>query len=166
MLNETSEKKYKCCLLWTFERVLPDSSEHQYCFLYINKFGIYIVGILLSAKSKNKAKHMLPCTSCSFQYNGMKLKILTNVSERVDVSTLCGLAGNLLTSHGLAPSQLPPVILPKERYGPQEPVFSLHQNPAPWAEMVSKAPSTWKESGFVFSSAVLPHGRYFVKWIC
>lgn len=113
MLNETSEKRYTCCLLWTFERVLPDSSEHQYCFLYINKFGIYIIGILLSAKSKNKAKYMLPCTSCSFQFNGVKLKILTNVSERVHVSTLCGLAGNLLTSHGLAPSQPPPVILPQ-----------------------------------------------------
>lgn len=113
MLSETSEKRYKCCLLWTFEIVLPDSSEHQYCFLYINKFVIYIVGILLLAKSENKAKYMLLCTSCSLQYDGVKLKILSNVFEKKDVSTLCGFAGNLLTSHELAPSQLPLVILPQ-----------------------------------------------------
>lgn len=79
--------------------------------LYVNKFVIYIVGMLLSTKSENKAKHMLLCISCSSQYNGVKLKILSNVSEREDVSTFCGFAGNLLTSHELAPSQLHLVIL-------------------------------------------------------
>lgn len=82
-------------------------------FLYVNKFAIYIVGILLSAKSENKAKHVLLCTSCSSQYNGVKLDILSDVPEREDVFTLCGCAGNSLTSHELAPWQLPPVILPQ-----------------------------------------------------
>lgn len=134
-------------------------------FPYVNTFVIYIVGILLLAKSENKAKHMFICTSCSSQYNGVKQNILSNVSEREDVSALCGFAGNLLTMNWLPVSCLWSSC-PKERYGPQHPVLPLHQNAAARAEMVPKDPSTWKEGRFVFSSAALPHGRYFAKLIC
>lgn len=92
------------CFFWT-----------SVLFLYVNKFVIYIVGILLSSKSENKAKHMLLCTSCSSQYNGVKLKILSDVSEGEDVSTCVAVLGTCSPAMNWLPVSCLWSSCPKER---------------------------------------------------